>query len=267
MTTPPSDRDDATLSESFRTANGLRGMRWGRGDRVFVGLHGWNGSTATFAPLAPHLPEDVSVVAFDLPGYGDSPEPEAWSMESIASTLVDAIESQSLTSCSVIGNCSGTASALYVAREARARGLEIERLVVLEPFGYVPWYLRLLLFPLVGWFFYWIAFGTSLGRRITDAVLADKRDDSIDLMAAFADSPLHVPYRYLEEFHALPPPESFGDVPGDKTIVQTEHTFRAVRASVERFQLAWPNADVHHLDSAGHLPLEERPDAVATLLE
>ncbi len=263
MTTATPRTDTSPNATSWQTPHGLRAVQWGDGERLVVGFHGWNGSTATFAPLVEHLPDDVSLLAFDLPGYGESPEPEAWSMPSIAEMLVDALESNAIEACSLLGNCSGTATTLFVAREAERRGIEIDRCALIEPFSYVPWYLRLLLMPFVGWGFYWLAFGTGIGRSITDAFLADKRDDSIDLMAAFAESPLHVPYRYLELFDSLPDPETFGDVPGDKVVMQTEHTFRAVRRSVERFRRIWSELEVHELPSTGHLPLEERPEAVA----
>lgn len=53
----------------FGRLSGLRGGRAGA-PRVLA-LHGWLDNAASFAPLAPHLPE-LELVALDMPGHGAS---------------------------------------------------------------------------------------------------------------------------------------------------------------------------------------------------
>ncbi|KAG8235118.1 hypothetical protein J437_LFUL014381 [Ladona fulva] len=49
----------------------ISGKWWGRTDRKpLLGLHGWQDNAGTFDRLMPLLPEDVSVLAVDLPGHG-----------------------------------------------------------------------------------------------------------------------------------------------------------------------------------------------------
>jgi len=234
------------------------------GDRVWVGLHGWNGTHRTFDPLVDHVPSNVALYTVDLPGYGDSAPPEVWSLEAVGRKVVDALREIGLEGCSLIGSCSGSVVGLSVAR---ALGDDLEDFVLLEPFAYIPWYLSVLTAPVVGWWFYWLSFGTTLGRRIADAAMADNRDEETDLMASFADNDLAVPHRYLRLFGALGSAEDFADLPGDKHLLYAERTFGAVRHSVEVWRNVWRDARVHQVDGAGHLVLEETPHRVGAYLE
>lgn len=237
--------------------------RHGTGDRIYVGLHGWNGTHRTFDPLIPHLPSDATLVAVDLPGYGDSPEPEAWSLEAIAAELVRTLDEVGIDEFSLVGNCSGAVVGLFVAQTA---GDRLRRFYLLEPFSHVPWYLRLLLTPVAGRVFYTSAFGTNLGRRLTNRLLADKRDQEVDLMAAFANSDLDVPYRYLELFDRIESPEKFADLPGKKILVHSEYTFAAVEQSLDDWRAVWPDSRLMPISGAGHLLIEEDPARVAERL-
>lgn len=42
---------------------------------LLICLHGLGGSTATFTPLVPHLPQDHNIILLDFPGFGKSPPP------------------------------------------------------------------------------------------------------------------------------------------------------------------------------------------------
>lgn len=42
---------------------------------LLICLHGLGGSTATFIPLVPHLPQDHNIILVDFPGFGKSPPP------------------------------------------------------------------------------------------------------------------------------------------------------------------------------------------------
>ena len=51
----------------------IRGIQFGNpSGHLWIGLHGWLDNAATWQSLAPHLPEDVRLVALDLPGHGQS---------------------------------------------------------------------------------------------------------------------------------------------------------------------------------------------------
>ena len=51
----------------------IRGLEFGNtAGRPWLGLHGWLDNAATWTTLAPLLPDDVHLVALDLPGHGQS---------------------------------------------------------------------------------------------------------------------------------------------------------------------------------------------------
>ena len=71
----------------------LTSVTHGTGKSVFVGLHGWNGSHRTFAPLVDRLPSSATFISLDLPGYGGSPHPPDWRLETIADQIIDTADS------------------------------------------------------------------------------------------------------------------------------------------------------------------------------
>jgi pimeloyl-ACP methyl ester carboxylesterase len=241
----------------------LHSVRYGDGERIYVGLHGWNGGTGIFAPLEPYLPSDVSIVAFGLPGYGDSPSPPEWSLEAVARQIVDGLDARGIDDFSVLGNCSGAIIGLYVARRARPR---VEDFVLVEPFAWVPSYLSIFLTPVVGRLFYWSAFGNPIGRAITNRALAGQRQPSTDLLAPFKRSPLWVPMRYLTLFDQAGEATDYADVPGRKRILRGDRTFQAVRDSVEAWRSTWPETTYRKVEGAGHLLLKEAPEEAAEFI-
>lgn len=235
----------------------------GTGDRTYVGVHGWNGSHRTFDPLVPHVTDQVTLYAFDLPGYGRSAPPEDWTVEAVADRVASALDAELSGPIAFVGNCSGAPLSIFITRRLST---PVDAIYMLEPFAFVPWYLRLLLTPLVGRFFYWTAFDTRLGRAISNAALADQRDEETDMMVSFADTPTAIPYHYLGILDRLEAHDWFADLQADITLVEAGHTFRAVRDSVDTWRSIWPDARHLTVDDAGHLLLEEAPDRVADIL-
>ncbi|MGM0557087.1 MAG: alpha/beta fold hydrolase [Myxococcota bacterium] len=237
---------------------------FGQGDRLFVGLHGWNGSWETFEPLVPHMPDDARLVSLDLPGYGDSPQPANWTLDAVADAILETIEAIAPGEpFTLVGSCSGAVVGLYVGRHAKAR---MERFVILEPFAYVPIYLRILVFPFFGRLFYWTAFANPVGRWIANTALAGKRKDDTDMMASFSQGSPWVPHRYLQLFDSIPGAQSFASLSMPKTMIVGEYTFDAVRDSVRIWSDLWGECEVEQLPDTGHLILDESPQAVSYLI-
>ena len=253
----------APATMTSETADRLYVRRYGEGERIFVGLHGWNGTHRTFAPLAPHLPDDTSILAVDLPGYGRSPTPAEWTLDAVADSLIAGLDAHGVGRFSIVGSCSGAVVGLYLARTAGGR---LQEFHLLEPFAFIPWYLRLLLVPILGRLFYRSSFGTRAGRWVTNAVLADQRDSETNMMEAFARTRIDVPYRYLQLFDRIESAEVFAGIPGRKFLVRAERTFDAVRDSVDRWEAAWPDATRVTIGGAGHLLIDEATEKLADAL-
>ena len=237
---------------------------FGGGDDLFVGLHGWNGSLATFEPLSGYVPESATLLSLDLPGYGESAPPEEWTLDAIAGSIVDTVEHVAPgRRFTLVGSCSGAVVGLYVGRCA---GPRMQRFVLLEPFAYVPFYLRIFVFPIVGLLFYWSAFANPLGRWIGNIALSGKRQDQTDMMASFSRGSPWVPHRYLQLFDDVPSAHTFEDLRMPKTIVLGEYTFDAVRESAQIWSSVWQTSQFEELPGTGHLILDESPQAVSRLI-
>lgn len=247
-----------------KSSEGVHIVDYGSGPEIWVGLHGWNGTARTFDAIAPYIPENVTFLSVDLPGYGRSEAPPVWDISEIGAQIDRAIvERIGEQSYSMIGSCGGAIVGLYVARAA---GERLDDFVCLEPFAFLPWYLRIFMWPVLGWLFYWSSFGTPIGRAITNQAMAKHRNDETDMLASFGQGSLMIPYRYLQLFNTIEASYLFKELPGHKILVSGEHTFGAIRESVKEWNEVWPTADHIEIPGAGHLVLLEAPELFAEKL-
>lgn len=237
--------------------------RYGRGARVFVGLHGWNGSRHSFDSLLPFLPDDATLITLDLPGYGNAPPPASWDIGGIVDALRAQIDALDLPSFALVGNCSGALLGMWLMRET---SLPVERVVLIDTFGYMPWYFRLFLTPALGRLFFYSTFANPLGRWLTQRSLRRVRSGETDLTAGFAKMPLAVPLRYLQAFLVMGDYRSFRHVDTAVDIAYGARSFAAVQESAALWQSLWPHARVWKLEGAGHLSVQEAPEQLASIL-
>ena len=233
---------------------------WGNGERTVVLLHGWSGDHRTAAPLLPLLPEGTRLIAFDLPGVGRSPAPAAWSAAAIGERLLEALRAVGDPELTVVGNCSGANLLLPVIdRLHEVAG----RLVMIDPYAWMPWYFRLLVTGWLGRFFYATAFENPVGRWLTNLSLARRRTGETDLTASFAQRDHGTTYRYLQVLGELGHASRY---PGNRVptvILHGERTFGAIRRGVQAYAEVWPGTPVIELRGAAHLPIQEATAAVA----
>lgn len=89
--------------------------RRGHGEHVYVLVHGIGMGRTVFADLARHL-GDGEVVALDLPGYGEAPEPKrVLTMERTADLVAAYLRARVWTPAVVVGHSMGAQVALEVA--------------------------------------------------------------------------------------------------------------------------------------------------------
>src|SRR5882672_6374242 len=155
---------------------------YGSGSQVYFGLHGWSGDHSTFAPLAANLPAGVALYSADLPGYGRSPAPRSWDLAAITDEIAGAIAAVD-SPVIVIGNCSGAVFALLAADRMPGR---IERLILIDPFAYLPWYFKIFLHERIGRYAYYSTFANPLGRWLTNLSLSRHRTTDTNLTESFA---------------------------------------------------------------------------------
>ncbi|MBR7553466.1 alpha/beta fold hydrolase [Allobacillus sp. GCM10007491] len=99
-------------------------------------IHGFLASTYTFNRVIPLLAEDFSIVAFDLPGFGNSEKSTSfdYSFEGYAQMVNDLMDHFQLNKVSIAGHSMGGQVALYTARNFPDR---VDKLILLNSSGYL----------------------------------------------------------------------------------------------------------------------------------
>lgn len=245
-----------TTTWSYRT--------YGSGSRIFLGLHGWNGSHRSFDTLLPFLPEDATLIALDLPGYGDSSSPRRWNGAGIMEAVGKQIASLDLPPFTMIGNCSGGLLGMWLLKDQPE--LPVERIILIDTFGYMPWYFRIFLAPLAGPLFYYSTFANPIGRWLTNRSLQRSHGNETDMTQSFSQGSVSTPFHYLRLFRDMGDYRSFKHITTKVDLAYGENTFAAVKQSVPMWQSLWPSAQILELQGAGHLSVQEAPEPLSQLL-
>src|SRR5215468_1418302 len=235
---------------------------YGSGSRVYIGLHGWSGDHTTFAPLTRYLPAGVSLYSADLPGYGRSPAPQRWELTAISDEISCAI-AEAGAPVTVIGNCSGAVFALLAAERLASR---IERLILIDPFAYLPWYFKIFLNKRIGRYAYYSTFANPVGRWLTNLSLSKHRAADTNLTESFVSVSHDVAYRYLALLGELDGVARFGRLRLPVDLIYGARTFGAVKESIALWRGVWPQARRHELAGAGHLPIQEATEQLSEIV-
>ncbi len=105
----------------------------GEGDPLLL-LHGWGCDHSVYKRCVEYLATSYRVYNFDLPGFGDSHEPqEVWGTQDYADMINQFIVDQNISSPSLIGHSfGGRVSILYASQH------EAKRIVLIDSAGIVP---------------------------------------------------------------------------------------------------------------------------------
>ena len=245
--------------------------KYGSGENMFVGLHGWSGDHRTFSPLIQYLPEDAAFYSADLPGNGKSPALENLTLDNLVAEVAEALQALNQTDVTIIGSCSGGLFGLFVVKHLLEIGQAsiLKRLILIDPFAYFPWYFRVLIAPqmgAIGWYAYYTTFANPLGRWMTNLSLRKHRTEKANLTNSFAEINHRVTYRYLQLLAEGGSASQFSSVTIPVAIVYGERTFRAVRESIHYWKQILPQVSFFEIKGAGHLPLVETPTELAKIL-
>ena len=238
--------------------------RYGTGPDVYFGLHGWGGDRRTFAPLAAHVPARASFHSADLPGCGQSSKPREWTVDAVADEVAETIRNLEAASVTLVGNCGGAVFALLAA--GRLGAGRVGRVVMIDPFAYLPRYFRLFTSDVIGRRAYDATFANPVGRWLTNQSLRGRRSGASDLTASFAATDHEVSRKYLALFDEVGGVERFRGFDSKVDIAHGERSFGAVKRSLALWRDVLPQARVTVLKGAGHLPINEAAGQVAALL-
>ena len=241
----------------------------GGGPDVYFALHGWGGDRRTFAPLKPFVPEGASLRCADMPGCGDSRAPRAWSVDAVVEEIVECVRATCAsretrpTGLTLVGNCGGAVFALLAAERL---GESVGRVVMVDPFAYLPRYFRLFLAGEFGRRAYAATFANPFGRWVTNQTLRGRRTGAGDLTATFAGVDHEVERRYLALYEEVGSVERFRGFDAPVEILHGEKTFGAVRRSLALWLEVLKDARVRVVEGAGHQTISEAPARTADLI-
>ncbi|HOE67965.1 MAG TPA: alpha/beta fold hydrolase [Candidatus Hydrogenedentes bacterium] len=241
----------------------LHVKQYGQGHRAWLGIHGWAGNHRTFRPLASHVPNDCVLYSADLPGYGLTPPLDRWALDPVVAMISETLRRLPHRSLTLVGYCGGGNLAMLAAQQAPER---VERLVLIDPFAYMPLYFRVFTWGSFGRRAYMSAFANPLGRRIANAVLRRKRRGHTDLTETFGRVNHALTIEVMRSLLDFPPLASFQTLSMPIDMAYGERTFAAVKRSVQIWKTVWPHARAQVLLGAAHNPIAETPAQTAAIL-
>ena len=250
----------------------LRYVRAGQGPTLIL-VHGLASSIYTWSEVIAPLAKSFDVIAFDLPGFGSSSQPDDLSFDEYGGTVVGLMETLGVQRAHFVGNSMGGAIALLMAAR---QGDRVDRVVVLDSAGFAmrpserPFIIQLLASKGAAF----LVEGFPLRRRLTAASLRYLvRDDAkvtqerIDEYVApfLREGALastrslllsRLDERFIDDLRGITAPT---------LVVWGRFDPWLPESHADRFVAAIKGSRKVVLDT-GHMPQEEQPEGVARLL-
>ncbi|MDS1271506.1 alpha/beta fold hydrolase [Lipingzhangella sp. LS1_29] len=251
----------------------LRYDRTGRGSPLVL-LHGISHRRQVWRPVLRHLGEHVDVVAPDLPGCGESPEPppgEPYDVAALADAVAELCQDLGVVRPHVVGNSLGGAVALELGIRGRAASV-----TAFSPIGFAT--------PLENATLRALVYGMAVAGRVPER-----------LRGAVADTP---PLRALARrtLHADPQAPAAREARFNTAVLEPGSPFQRLAPEVANYTvpttdvpcpvtIAWgerdrilpprmarrardriPHAQVVTLLDCGHIPMVDDPATVAVTI-
>lgn len=257
------------------------GITWhvqvmGKGPVILL-LHGTGSSTHSWAPLAPLLWENFTLVAPDLPGHAftGSPHRSRLTLPGMAALVSDLVRVLGVTPDLVAGHSAGAAILLRMCLDRTLRPKAVVSINgALLPMGgwagplFSPLAKALVLNPLVPHFFTWRAGSSEAVKRVLEGTGSEVNETELRYYARLFQSVSHVQSTlammagwdlapFLRDLARLDVPLVLLAGAADKAVPPSDAD--RVRATV-------PAARVVKLAGLGHLAHEERPGPVAEVI-
>ncbi len=258
-------------SEPCTSKTGLYCQIYGSGDPVLA-LHGLGASLYSWRKLKGQLPGH-KLILIDLKGAGRSPKPhnKHYSIHEQADLIYEFILEHDLKNLTLMGNSYGGAVSLIVAirlcEQDRGR---LSRLILLDSGGYnklLPWYLKLLRTPVLGWLALHILSPRQSAETVLKNAYYNDRLITKEQIAAYAE-PIGSPggrYALLQTAKGVIPKDIDAitrkyeqiTVP---TLILWGDADRVIPLEIgNMLDAAIPDSKLVLIRCAGHVPQEEQP--------
>ena len=237
----------------------------GKGEPKFIAVHGWGDDNSTFDPIEKYIPEHLSILCPNLPGYGGLEPPNEWTVESISKNLVKFLEERTdLKNKIFIGNCFG---AVPILEMLIRKYISPTKIIIIDPYAFIPFYFKIFLAGKFGERAYKTTFDSRIGRFITNFALKNHRTDESDLTKSFSKVDHDSVHKYLKLMSKISGPEKYKDINVEIKILFGENSFGAVKKSAWILKELWQDkADLYEIPNSGHLPLQENPKKLSEII-
>ena len=266
----------AGLVPRFETVDGLklRYVRAGSGPPVVL-MHGFAASIVTWKDVLPVLARDHDVVALDFPGFGGSEIRTGLPPSAYARLVTGLMDRLGIPRASLVGNSLGGGVAIVVATAQPDR---VDRLVLIDSVGFNlaqadrPWMLRVAGFRPLARMAEILPIRRTMVSLALRQVLHDDRlvtPDRVDEYVAPLLRPgaMAAAQAVLASADTMGLPGLISQVRAPTLVIWGRDDAWVKVADADRFLAAIPGSRKVVIDACGHIPQEERPREVASLLE
>jgi pimeloyl-ACP methyl ester carboxylesterase len=260
---------------------GLHCEIYGKGDPILA-LHGFGSSTYTWRSFNeyPYPFQNYRVILVDFRGAGKSPKPrdKHYSILEQTDLVYQFILEHDLKNLTLIGNSYGGAVSLLLAiRLCEQDGSRLSKLILIDSGGYnrkLPWHLKLLRTPILGWIALHILPAKTAARMILKQAYYDKNKITENQVEAYAG-----PIAAKGGRHALLQTAKQA-IPGNIDEITAKYKSICVPTLIlwgqqdkvipleigEQLRRDIPNSRLEIIDKTGHVPQEEVPGKVFPLI-
>lgn len=245
----------------------------GQGEETLVCLHAVLDTADTFLPLMEILSERFRVLAFDLPGCGESAPLSGGSfgIAAVARCIAEALESVGIERATFIGHERGALISAFLASLDPARAKRLVWLSAALEDTYTALSMRMTRYRPLRWLaryalgeraFRWRLRGRfftnhpSIGPRAKELARYAAKDRQSPLLFLQAPHP-EERSAILQKLGSLQPPV---------LILHGENDRQIPKEDAKRLQEKLPQARLSLVKSCAHYPHEEQPQEVASLL-
>ncbi|MRR14956.1 MAG: alpha/beta hydrolase [Deltaproteobacteria bacterium] len=226
-------------------------------------FHGWVGDEDAFSPCSDAFARHFTVYTPAWPGYGRSScltNIRVEDMVEIARRLILAADRPPVT---ILGSCLGGAVAIELVRLYPEL---VERLILVEVYDYLPWYMYPLLVPHLNLFIYNRVFKSRTGFRILNRLLTTKFSSNEGGMRYVADGFLNTNGKAALDFlkavkrfeRQLCRERYHSNVP--TIYVQGGKSFKPLQEFKKTAVRFFRNLTVVSMPESLHVPIAEQPE-------
>ncbi len=253
-----------TSSSVFINRTAISYKKSGAGPPL-VFFHGWIGNEDTFGPCHAAFARHYTVYRPAWPGYGNSPPLPDVSIEALVEIGRNFILAMGHPPVTLVGNCLGGNIAMELLR--RYPGL-VNRLVLIEMYAFMPWYLHLLLIPHLNVLLFKLLLNSTKGFRFLNSLLTTRVAGDGDGMryieegfhrtsARTAIDFIRAVNRFDKRYRPLYHEHFRTDVP--TIYVEGGRNFKPISVFRETAHMYFRNLTVVSIPESLHVPVAEQP--------